>query len=99
VWSKDPVIAYESWGTLDPSRDNAVLLFTGMSPSAHAASSALDPAHGWWESMIGAGRPIDTGALLRRLRELDRQSVGSSSPASIDPRTGRTYATSFPKSR
>ncbi len=37
-------IAYETWGTLNENRDNAVLLFTGLSPSAHAASSPADPS-------------------------------------------------------
>src|SRR5262249_43997085 len=39
----DGRVAYETWGTLNPARDNAVLLFTGLSPSAHAASSPADP--------------------------------------------------------
>ncbi|RPI63185.1 MAG: homoserine O-acetyltransferase, partial [Lysobacterales bacterium] len=55
-----PTIAYETWGRLNHRRDNAVLIFTGMSPSAHAASSIEDPTPGWWEEIIGPGRPIDT---------------------------------------
>lgn len=43
-----PVIAYETLGTLNAARDNTLLLFTGLSPSAHAASSAADPKPGWW---------------------------------------------------
>ncbi|MEX0607588.1 MAG: homoserine O-acetyltransferase, partial [Halofilum sp. (in: g-proteobacteria)] len=46
-------IAYETWGELSGHGDNAMLLFTGLSPSAHAASSAADPSPGWWEHMIG----------------------------------------------
>ena len=57
---EQPVVAYECWGQLNAARDNAVLLFTGLSPSAHAASSPADPKPGWWESMIGADRPVDT---------------------------------------
>src|SRR5512134_3891215 len=57
---EQPVVAYECWGQPNAARDNTVLLFTGLSPSAHAASSPADPKPGWWESMIGAGRPIDT---------------------------------------
>lgn len=41
-------VAYETWGTLSEARDNAVLLLTGLSPSAHAASNAEDPSPGWW---------------------------------------------------
>jgi homoserine O-acetyltransferase len=94
---EQPVVAYETWGRLNPARDNTVLLFTGLSPSAHAASSPDDPRPGWWESMIGEGRPIDT----RRWFVVCVNSVGSpygtSSPASADPRTGRPYGISFPE--
>ena len=38
-----PTVAYETWGTLTPAADNAILIFTGLSPSAHAASSEKDP--------------------------------------------------------
>ena len=58
---------------LRPRSDNALLLVTGLSPGAHAASSAEDPSPGWWEEMVGPGQAIDTGKLLRRLRELARQ--------------------------
>jgi len=55
-----PVIAYEQWGTLNSDHSNAVLIFTGLSPSAHAASSPQDPSTGWWEDMLGPDKPIDT---------------------------------------
>ena len=55
-----PTIAYETWGILNEARDNAVLVFTGLSPSAHAASSPKDLSPGWWEQIVGVGRPIDT---------------------------------------
>ena len=57
---RDPVIAYETWGQLNYQKDNAILLFTGLSPSAHAASSEVDHSSGWWEQMLGEGKPIDT---------------------------------------
>jgi len=89
-------IAYETWGELSPKRDNAVLIFTGLSPSAHAASSALDCSPGWWEDMVGPGRPIDT----RRFYVICVNSLGSvfgsTSPASINPATGQPYRLSFP---
>ncbi len=92
----EPVVAYECWGRRNSADDNTVLLFTGLSPSAHAASSPLDPAPGWWETMIGEGRPIDT----RRWHVVCVNSLGSpfgsTSPVSIDPATGRPYGTAFP---
>ncbi|HHQ43198.1 MAG TPA: homoserine O-acetyltransferase [Chromatiales bacterium] len=90
-------IACERWGELAPSRDNVVLLFTGLSPSAHAASSPEDPTPGWWEYMIGPGRPIDT----RRWHVVCVNSLGScfgsTGPASPDPRTGEPYRLRFPE--
>jgi homoserine O-acetyltransferase len=53
-------IAYETWGKLNVARDNAIMIFTGLSPSAHAASSLDDSSPGWWEDMAGPGRPIDS---------------------------------------
>src|SRR5262249_53645549 len=53
-------LAYETWGTLDANRSNAIFVLTGLSPSAHAASNADDPSPGWWEDMIGPGKYIDT---------------------------------------
>jgi len=94
---EQPVIAYESWGRLNEARDNAVLVFTGLSPSAHAASSAADPKPGWWESMIGAGKPIDTRRFFVVCINSLGSPFGSSSPASLDPRTGRPYGISFPE--
>ena len=46
-------IAYETWGALNAARDNAIMIFTGLSPSAHAASSPDDSSPGWWEDMVG----------------------------------------------
>ena len=66
-------IAYETWGDPASAHDNAVLIFTGLSPSAHAASSTEDPSPGWWEDMIGPGRPIDT----RRFFVICVNSLGS----------------------
>jgi homoserine O-acetyltransferase/O-succinyltransferase len=92
-----PVIAYETWGQLNDARDNTLLLFTGLSPSAHAASSPADPKPGWWEQMIGPGRPIDTDRFFVVCVNSIGSPYGSSSPASIDPRTGRPFGINFPE--
>lgn len=94
---EQPVIAYETWGELNAARDNTVLLFTGLSPSAHAASSADDPQPGWWETMIGEGRPIDTRRFFVVCVNSIGSPFGSSGPASVDPRTGRPYGVGFPE--
>ena len=50
----DPLfIAYETYGELNDKKDNAILVATGLSPSAHICSSSEDPNPGWWEKMVG----------------------------------------------
>lgn len=89
-------IAYESWGELSPARDNAVLVLTGLSPGAHARSSADDPTPGWWEEMIGPDQAIDTARFHVVCVNSLGSCHGSTGPASLDPRTGKRYGTSFP---
>lgn len=92
----EPTLAYETWGQLNPRRDNAILIFTGLSPSAHAASSVEDPSPGWWEEMIGPGRPIDTRRFFVICVNSLGSCFGSTGPASIDPATGHRYRLAFP---
>ncbi len=94
---ENPVIAYETWGALNAARDNTIVLFTGLSPSAHAASSPADPKPGWWEPMIGPGKAIDTNRFFVVCVNSLGSPFGSSGPASIDPRTGRTFGINFPE--
>jgi homoserine O-acetyltransferase/O-succinyltransferase len=90
------VIAYESWGELSPARDNAILIVTGMSPSAHAASSAADPAPGWWEPMIGRDRSFDTERYFIICVNSLGSCKGSTGPASPHPDDGLPYRLRFP---
>ncbi|HET6546616.1 MAG TPA: homoserine O-acetyltransferase [Rhodanobacteraceae bacterium] len=90
------VLAYETWGALSAARDNAVLILTGLSPSAHAAANAEDPSPGWWEDMIGPGKHIDTGRWFVICVNSLGSCKGSSGPASTDPRTGEPYRLDFP---
>jgi homoserine O-acetyltransferase/O-succinyltransferase len=89
-------IAYETWGDIGFCYDNAILIFTGLSPSAHAASSTEDPSPGWWEDMIGPGRPIDTRKYFVICVNSLGSPFGSTSPASINPATGKPYRLTFP---
>ena len=91
-----PTIAYETWGELNNAKDNAVMLFTGLSPSAHAASSPENPATGWWEDMVGPGKPLDTDKYFIVCINSLGSCFGSTGPASVDPATGLLYRLSFP---
>jgi homoserine O-acetyltransferase/O-succinyltransferase len=88
--------AYETWGALNAARDNAVLVFTGLSPSAHAAASAENPADGWWQGMIGPGLAIDSARFFVICVNSLGSPFGSTSPASDDPKTGQPYRLTFP---
>ena len=90
-------LAYETWGTLTPARDNAVLILTGLSPDAHAASNADNPDDGWWEAMVGPGKPIDTDRWFVICANSLGSCKGSTGPASIHPDAGDLYRLDFPE--
>jgi homoserine O-acetyltransferase len=90
-------LAYETWGTLNAARDNAIVILTGLSPSAHAAANAIDPTPGWWEEMLGPGKPIDTNRWFAICINSLGSCKGSTGPASVDPVTGNVYKLTFPE--
>ena len=89
-------IAFETWGELNHDHSNGVLIMTGLSPSAHAASSEDDPTGGWWEPMIGPGKPIDTDHNFVVCVNSLGSCKGSTGPASLNPETGEQYRLAFP---
>ena len=93
---QSPTLAYETWGQLNADKSNAVLIFSGLSPSAHAASSESDMSPGWWEDMIGSGLPIDTDQYFVICVNSLGSCFGSTGPASPDPATGERYRLTFP---
>jgi homoserine O-acetyltransferase/O-succinyltransferase len=90
-------VAYEAWGELNASRDNAILIFTGLSPPAHAKSSPEDPSEGWWERIIGPGLAIDTNRFFVMCVNSLGSCFGSTGPRSIDPATDQPYRLTFPE--
>ena len=90
-------VAFETWGRLDANRGNAILIVTGLSPDAHAASHADDTAPGWWEAMLGPGKPIDTARWFVVCVNSLGSCKGSTGPASIDPASGAPYRLAFPE--
>jgi homoserine O-acetyltransferase len=89
-------MAYETWGKLNEDHSNAVLILTGLSPNAHAASSEKDPTKGWWEPMIGPGKPLDSDQHYVICINSLGSCKGSTGPASINPQRGKPYRLSFP---
>jgi homoserine O-acetyltransferase/O-succinyltransferase len=91
-------LAYETYGTLNEARDNAVLVCHALSGDAHVAGrhSANDKRVGWWDMLIGPGKALDTDRYLVICANVLGGCSGSTGPASIDPQTGRPYGTGFP---
>jgi len=89
--------AYETWGMLNAARDNAVLVLTGLSPSAHLTANETDPSPGWWQDMAGPGKAIDTMRWFLVCVNSLGSDKGSTGPASIDPATGEAYRLDFPE--
>ena len=89
-------VAYETWGELNAARDNAVLILTGLSPNAHAASNAGNPEPGWWEGMLGPGKAIDTKRWFVICVNSLGSCKGSTGAASVNPATGEPYRLDYP---
>lgn len=100
-------IAYETWGTLNAERSNAVLIFHALSGSHHACG--LNPNipevgdlwqpelhQGWWEEMIGPGKAIDTDRFFVICPNYLGGCYGSTGPASINPATRKPWGSEFP---
>ncbi|WP_045764411.1 homoserine O-acetyltransferase MetX [Xanthomonas albilineans] len=94
---RDARVAYETWGTLAADRGNAILIVTGLSPDAHAAAHADDPTPGWWEHMLGPGKPIDTQRWFVICMNALGSCKGSTGPASPHPDDGQPYRLRFPE--
>ena len=89
-------LAIETYGALNPARDNAVLLCHGLTASQHAAALPGEPRPGWWDAAIGPGKAIDTNRFHVVSVNALGSFGGSSGPASLDPATGRRFAMRFP---
>ncbi|AIR88538.1 homoserine O-succinyltransferase MetX [Pseudomonas cremoricolorata] len=91
-------LIYETYGTLNATASNAVLICHALSGHHHAAGfhSAEDRKPGWWDSCIGPGKPIDTNRFfVVSLNNLGGCN-GSTGPSSLNPATGKPYGADFP---
>ncbi len=90
-------IAYETYGSLNDSRDNAILIEHALSGSAHAAFFHRgDTKPGWWDVLIGPGKAFDTEKYFVICVNVISGCNGSTGPSSINPATGKPYALNFP---
>ncbi|MFN0264899.1 homoserine O-acetyltransferase [Tepidamorphus sp. 3E244] len=90
-------IAYQTYGELNADKSNAVLLCHALTGDQHAASiHPVTGKPGWWDLLVGPGRPIDTDRFFVICANVLGGCLGSSGPASIDPATGKPYGLNFP---
>jgi len=91
-------LVYETYGTLNKDKSNAILICHALSSDHHAAGKHHeDDAHaGWWDNLIGPGKPIDTNRFFVACCNNLGGSSGSTGPASINPETNTPYGPDFP---
>ncbi|MCI1748556.1 MAG: homoserine O-acetyltransferase [Acidipropionibacterium sp.] len=91
-------VAYETYGTLSPQRDNAVYICHALTGDAHGAGRHEgDAKPGWWDNIIGPGRAIDTDRWFVVCSNLLGGCSGTTGPTSINPDTGREWGINFPQ--
>lgn len=89
-------VAYETYGQLNPAKDNAVLVCHALSGDSHAARHAEDDDPGWWDITIGPGKAIDTDRYFVICPNVLGGCRGTTGPNSENPATGRAYGPDFP---
>ena len=91
-------IAYETYGELNAARSNAVLVCHALNASHHVAGSyANDPDNvGWWDNMVGPGKPLDTNRFFVVGNNYIGSCFGSTGPTSTNPATGKPWGADFP---
>ena len=94
----DVVVAYETWGTLDPDGKNALLLCHAWTGDSHAAGpdGRGHNGGGWWDEVIGPGKPLDTDRWFIVCANVLGGCQGSTGPASPHPVDGKPYGSRFP---
>jgi len=89
-------LTYETWGKINQSRDNVVLVEHALTGTSHAANASDDPAEGWWESLVGPGKSVDTTKYFVICSNVLGGCSGSSGPSTINQQTGKPYGLNFP---
>ena len=89
-------IAYETWGKLNQNKTNVIVVFTGLSASSHISASNKNNSPGWWDSMVGSGKAIDTDKFYVVCINSLGSCFGSTSPVSVNKKTSKPYRLAFP---
>ena len=93
---RDYHVVYETYGTLNAARDNAVLICHALNASHHVAGINEKGERGWWDNMIGPGKPVDTNRFFVVGVNNIGSCFGSTGPMHTNPATGKPYGADFP---
>jgi len=95
---RDYHLAYETYGTLNADKSNAVLICHALNASHHVAGvyEGQDKSEGWWDNMIGPGKPVDTNHFFVIGVNNLGSCFGSTGPMQTHPDTGKVYGADFP---
>ncbi len=89
-------VAYETYGELNAARDNAVLICHAISGDSHVARHNDEDDPGWWDIMVGPGKPVDTERYFVICPNLLGGCRGTTGPRSLNPASGKLYGRDFP---
>lgn len=91
-------IAYETYGKLNDKKNNAILILHALSGTPHVAgfNSPEEKSPGWWDLMVGPGKPMDTNKYFIICSNVLGSCYGSTGPSSINPKTNKPYGLTFP---
>src|SRR5271168_2692489 len=90
-------IAYQTYGRLNAAKSNAVLVCHALTGDQYAASRhPLTGKPGWWETMVGPGKPIDTNRFFVICSNVVGGCMGTTGPTSVNPASGRYYGLELP---
>ena len=93
---EEVTVCYETYGRLNPPADNAVLICHALSGDSHVARHDEEDDPGWWETIVGPGKPVDTDQYFVICPNVLGGCRGTTGPNSPDPATGRPYGQNFP---
>lgn len=94
---QEVIVAYETYGQLAEARDNVILVAHALTGDSHPAAHDQYDEQGWWEPLIGPGRPLDTNRFYVICANVLGGCQGTTGPSSLDPATGKPFGMGFPE--
>lgn len=94
---KNVTVCYETYGTLNENKDNAILIMHALTGDSHVTRHSLEDKQGWWEICVGPGKAVDTDKYFVICSNVLGGCRGTTGPEDIDPDAGTFYGSNFPE--